>query len=129
MTTPGTGRDVWTSTTDLIEVLTRRLDDAGPTLARITADVERDWPDELGRLWAERAALVHRTLVHELAAAVDAARLVRTAMQESLAREDEGLLVVPSGTGRRAGGPRLGGTEAERVDDERGIRIAQLGEG
>ncbi len=130
MTVDPTTHEEWTSAVALVAVVLGRLEDALPVLARIAADVERDWPAEQGRLWGERAALVRRTLVNELDAVLGAARLIEAAMQDGPVHEPEGngLPIVPSAVGRRAGGPRLGGTDAQRVDDARGVRIAQLGE-
>lgn len=124
--------DVRTSAANLLDVVAGRLADAVPALARIAADVERDWPDAQGRLWGERAALVRGVLVRELDAVLDLARLVGTAMQNGpLGGSEEARPppVVSPAVGRRSGGPRLGGTDGQRVDDERGIRIAHLGEG
>ncbi len=131
MTAEPDGHEDWTSVADLLDVVAGRLADAVPALARIAADVERDWPDGHGRLWGERAALVRGALVREFDAVLDVVGLVGAAMQDGPAggSGDGGPTVVPSTAGRRIGGPRLGGTDGERVGDERGIRIAQLGEG
>ncbi|MDN5750204.1 MAG: hypothetical protein L0H64_17115, partial [Pseudonocardia sp.] len=116
-----------------------RLVDALPVVAGVIADVERDWVDERRREWTERASLVHRALLRELDAALASARAVGEELRVDSAAEDAGPpRAVPAGIGGasggpasraglpRLGGPRLGDTHAERVDDERGVRIAHL---
>lgn len=135
MTAGPAGHEDWRSAADLLDVVAGRLGDALPVLARIAADVERDWPDDQGRFWGERVVLVRGVLLHELDAVRDAARLVGAALRDGLVAEPEdggspGVLSPPAAAvGRRAGGPRLGGTDGQRVDDQRGVRIAQLGDG
>lgn len=120
-------RDDWAEAGELLAVTAARLADALPALARIVADVERDWTDGQGRWWAERATLVRGALVHELDAVLDAARTVRTAVQEGGAG-DGAAVAGPAMAGGRTGGPRLGGTGGQRADDDRGVRIARWDE-
>lgn len=127
---------------ELLVVLAGRLADALPAVGRLVADVERDWPDERGVEWAERASLVRRVLQRELDAAAVAAHLLLGILDDERATDDaEPRPALPTGFGEgrpvpggarsggpRLGGPRLGGTDADRVDDERGVRIAELGD-
>lgn len=119
--------------------LATALRDAAIEAGGIAGGITQDWLDDRGREWAERAERVARELVRDAEAAEDLAG--------ALAREAGG----PGGSVASSGGPgasglpgaaqvaaalaaagalrpgaRLGGTEATRVDDERGIRIAQL---
>jgi hypothetical protein len=140
----------------LLAVTAARLQNALPALGRVIADVESDWLDDAGRAWVERAGLVQRELDREADAALAAGRLVASAMERLVAMPDgrppddqspDGLLPdgraadgrtsegrppdVSPGDGavvaRRSGtGPRLGGTDARRVDDERGMNLARL---
>ncbi|WP_300017221.1 hypothetical protein [Pseudonocardia sp.] len=123
----------WESVGEVLAGTAHRLLDAVPVTARIIADVERDWRDELGREWVERAHLVRRALVRELDATLDAAAAVADALRPGPADEETRAIGAaghgrPSVGGPRPGGPRLGDTAVERADDERGVRIAQLGE-
>lgn len=100
-----------------------RLHEALPELARIADDVGRAWPDGLGREWAERASLLHRALVRELDTALAGLRAAQALQLPDTPAARLGTRPPDRGTG-----PRLGGTEAGRADDERGMRIATLGE-
>ncbi|NMI00406.1 hypothetical protein [Pseudonocardia acidicola] len=119
-----------------VEVLAQRLSEVVPEVGRLVGQVARDWPDHRGREWTERASLVHRELLRELDAATELARsTARLAAESSTmqvpagAEQDVGRSVpswtIPRPVGR-ASGPRLGGTDAERVEDERGVRIPLL---
>lgn len=127
----------------LLAVVVDRIEEALPALGRVIADVEQDWLDAAGRAWVDRAVQLHRTLDRELDGALAAGRLA-AALGERVAEEaagrwsdashvdgravgDEGGGVPrPWASGPRSAGPRLGGTDAQRVDEERGMRIAQL---
>lgn len=137
------------ATAGLLAVVVGRIEEALPALGRVIADVEQDWLDAAGRAWVDRAVQLHRTLDRELDGALAAGRLV-AGLVERVAEEaagrrpggdpaglppradghpvgDEGAGVPrPSASARPAVGPRLGGTDAQRVDEERGMRIAQL---
>ena len=105
----------------LLGGIAARLEEALPELARVADEVGRAWPDRLGREWAERASLVHRALLRDLDAVLAGLRAA-----QALQGPD-----TPRGASRaadRGPGPRLGDTGADRSDDERGMRIATLGE-
>lgn len=100
------------------------LADAAAKIGALAGAVAADWPDDLGREWVERAALVHRELDRDaLAAAQVGARL---ATERELTASDTltGMAAALATAGRRSA--QLGGTEAHRADQERGMRIAQL---
>jgi hypothetical protein len=105
-----------------------RLADGLADLARrvgmLSEQIAQDWPDDRGRELAERSALLHRALGREAVAAAE--------LGEAYAREllDPGLppaVAAAAGPARRQG-MRLGGTDAARTDDGRGMRIAALPE-
>jgi hypothetical protein len=121
----------WEGVGEVLAGTVDRLVDALAATGRIGADVERDWLDERGREWAERAALVRRALMRELDATLAAARSVGDALRLGDTGEDP-RSIGSAGLGRatvsRSGGPRLGDTDADRVEEERGMRIARLGD-
>ncbi len=98
-----------------------RLGDVGRRVARLAEQVAQDWPDADGRAWVERAGQLQRELARE---AVEAAELGR--------RYEPGAAYLGADPATAAAGPgrgpgiRLGGTAGHRVEDERGIRIAEL---
>lgn len=92
-----------------------------PDVRRLVADVERDWLDPQGRAWVERIGAVQHALEREL----DVVWGVAARIAWLLAAEDGRPAAAARGSGR---GPRLGDTDVERADDERGVRIAQLGD-
>jgi hypothetical protein len=101
--------------------LAEMLGDVGRRAARLGELVARDWPDANGREWAERTSLLGSLLGREATAAEE--------LGAAYARQADAVPLLPGaggGAGRRTG-VRLGGTDAERVDDERGMRIAELG--
>jgi len=127
----------------LLAVAVDRIEEAVPALGRVIADVEQDWLDAAGRTWVDRAVQLRRTLDRELDGALAAGRLaaalVERVAEEAVGRRadashEDGRPVGDEVTGvprpwasaPRARGPRLGGTDARRVDEERGMRIAQL---
>jgi hypothetical protein len=88
------------------------LDEIGRRLARLAESVAGDWPDQRGRDWTERAARLRGELAEQ---AAEAGRLGdRTAPND------------PGAAGIEQPGIRLGDTAGDRVDDERGVRIAEL---
>lgn len=95
------------------------LGDVGRRAVVLGELVGRDWPDLRGREWAERISLLGGLLGREATAAAE--------LGEAYARQaaDAPGPLFPGGSGRRTG-MRLGGTDAQRVDDERGMRIAEL---
>jgi hypothetical protein len=99
------------------------LGDVGRRAAQLGELVGRDWPDANGREWAERASLLGSLLGREAAAAAELGGAYARQAAESPAPPP--FPWVGGGAGRRTG-MRLGGTDAERVDDERGMRIAEL---
>ncbi len=97
------------------------LVEASDRTARLAVAIAEDWLDDRGREWAERAALLHRELD----------RLAADAARRGAERADPDpfplpVLAAPGRRGPRLGGPRLGGTAGTRVDDEDGMRIAEL---
>lgn len=123
----------WAELAAALAVAAGRLADGLPAVARVVADVERDWLDERGREWADRASLVRAALSREFDAVLDHARVVGAALDGQPADGQAPRSVVsgaarpPKGGSRPDEGPRLGGTDADRTDDVRGVRIAQLG--
>jgi hypothetical protein len=97
--------------------LAAALDDAARRVARIAAQLADDWPDATGRAWAERATRLGREL-HRDAVAADELRAELTRTAEP----------APAEVPRLPPGVRLGGTSGVRVDEERGMRIAELGD-
>ena len=97
---------------DVLGVVGRRVAELGELVAH-------DWPDARGREWAERTSLLGALLGLEATAAGE--------LGEAYARQaaDAPGPLFPGGAGRRTG-MRLGGTDAHRVDEERGMRIAEL---
>jgi hypothetical protein len=99
------------------------LADVGHRATRLAEQVGCDWPDADGRAWAERTSQLGSLLGRE---AVAAAELGGAYAREAGEAGPPPFPWVGGGAGRRTG-MRLGGTDAERVDDERGMRIAELG--
>lgn len=95
--------------------------DVGRRVRLLAEQVATDWPDARGREWANRAAGAGAELQR---AADSAAELGAT-----YARQAAALLTAAGGAGAALGRPagmRLGGTAAARVEDEHGMRIAEL---
>jgi hypothetical protein len=102
---------------ELLAGLAARVHDALPALAGVAVDVGEAWPDALGREWTERAAMVHRALARDLDALLDGVR----------AAEGIGHPALPATrTLNRGAGPQLGTTDADRTDDDRGMRLPAL---
>lgn len=104
------------------------LGDAGRRVAQLGEQIARDWPDGHGRAWAQRTAEIRGTLGQEAAAATE---LGEAYSRQANAPDGPGpaagpLPAVPGGLASRRTGVRLGGTDAVRVEDERGMRIAEL---
>ena len=99
------------------------LADVGRRAVALGELVGQDWPDAHGREWAERTSLLGSHLGRESVAAAELGDAY--SRQAAEAPVPAGPPLLP-GKGRRTG-VRLGSTEAERVDDERGMRIAELG--
>jgi hypothetical protein len=95
------------------------LGDVGRRTAELGELVAQDWSDARGREWAERTSLLGALLGREATAAAE--------LGDAYARQaaDAPAPLFSGGAGRRTG-MRLGGTEAQRADDERGMRIAEL---
>jgi hypothetical protein len=109
---------------DLADVLT----EVGVRVGRLAEQIGHDWPDDLGREWAGRAVLVRGELGRDAASAAE----LGAAALRSAEPDADGPTPFPApgagagrGTAPRAG-MRLGGTAASRVEDDRGIRIAEL---
>jgi hypothetical protein len=97
------------------------LGDIGRRTVALGELVAHDWPDARGREWAERASLLGVLLGREATAAAEQGDAYARQAADGPALP----FPVPGGAGRRTG-MRLGGTDAQRVDDERGMRIAEL---
>ncbi|HLU54574.1 MAG TPA: hypothetical protein VKZ81_03860 [Pseudonocardia sp.] len=87
--------------------------DVGRRAAELGDSLARDWPDDRGREWADRAARLGSRLGREADAAAE--------LGGAYARE----AAAGSPAGGRTG-IRLGGTQAQRVGEERGMRIAEI---
>ena len=109
----------------LVEV----LGDVGRRIGPLGEQIDRDWPDGHGREWADRASQLRSALGREVAAAAELGEVYarQPAEPDGLASGAPPLLGAGGVAGPRTG-VRLGGTDAARVDDERGMRIAELGE-
>jgi hypothetical protein len=98
------------------------LADIGRRVGRLSQHIAGDWPDDRGRELAERSQLLHRELARHAVAAAE--------LGEAYAHRPVDPSPLPAITGLPAGrghqGMRLGGTQASRADDERGMRIAEL---
>jgi hypothetical protein len=135
------------ATVGVLAVVVDRIEEALPAFGRVIADVEQDWLDATGRAWVDRAVQLRREMDRELDAALAAGRLAASVVdrlaEEAVRRADGHGVDTPetggdragwpetgvarSGSGpARGGGPRLGGTDAQRVDEERGMRVAEL---
>jgi hypothetical protein len=100
------------------------LADVGRRVAQLGEQVARDWPDAHGREWADRTAEVGGALRRESGAAQELAEAyARQAGQYGLPAAPP---AAPGGFATRRTGARLAGADAARVDDERGMRIAEL---
>jgi hypothetical protein len=102
--------------------LAEALDDVGRRAGALADEISRDWPDDRGREWSERSWLLRGTL--------DRAAAEATELGAAFARAAAGTGIgplpgLPTSGGRRPG-MRLGDTGASRVDDELGMRIAEL---
>lgn len=102
-------------------VLAVTLAEASARAATLADRIVHDWLDDHGREWAERTAMLHRELGRDALAAAELGNLVACRAAETSGTDLYPAVLAP---GRR--GPRLGGTEASRADDERGMRLAQL---
>lgn len=111
------------------------LADVAGQAGGLAARIADDWSDDHGREWAERAALLRRELSRDALAATELATdLARRSADASLTgapttdspTTGAGALSAPVAGSTRPTGARLGGTDADRVDEERGMRIAQL---
>lgn len=106
-------------------MLATTLRTMAPHLERLVGNLQRVWPDDCGRECTERLGLLHRELDRQVLASERLARAAsRVAHDLAIAAEAE-TAGWSSSTLRRHG-PRLGGTESDRVEDDRGMRIAQL---
>ena len=101
MTTPDGPRQWSAALTAALDEVTGRIDAA----ARRLADA---WPDARGEEWVQRLHVLRRALERDADAAVEFARAVDR-------------LAAPT-----SDGPRLGDTDAVRVDGRRGVTIPQL---
>lgn len=102
--------------------LVAALLDVGRRVGRLSEQIATDWPDDHGREWAERSALLRKDLDHAAVAAAELGRVLGRGTGE----DGTGAPApVAAGASGRAG-MRLGGTAGARTDDERGMRIAEL---
>lgn len=95
------------------------LAEIGRQVGRLSEEITHDWPDGRGLEWVERTARLGHELGREAGAAAE--------LGEAYARQAADPYRWDPPPARHPG-IRLGGTEARRVDDERGMRIAELPE-
>jgi hypothetical protein len=109
---------------DATDVLT----DAAVRAGRLAAAVATDWLDDHGRGWAGRITRLRRDLEDSADQAEElASRLQAPDSKDSeLGRAMAAAVRAASAASRGGDGPRLGDTSGTRVDDEHGIRIAEL---
>jgi hypothetical protein len=100
----------WAELGDALADMERRV-------GRLSEQIAYDWPDGRGLEWAEQVARLGQELGREAGSAAE--------LGEAYARQAADAvrwgMPLP-----RSAGIRLGGTEAQRADSERGMRIAQL---
>jgi hypothetical protein len=93
------------------------LADIGLRVSRLSEQIGHDWPDGRGHEWEERVVRLGQQLGREAGAAAE--------LGAAYARQADDPVrwgPLPS----RSPGMRLGGTDAQRADSERGMRIAEL---
>jgi hypothetical protein len=106
--------------------LAELLADAGRRVGQLSEQLVHDWPDGHGREWSERASHIGSALGREAAVATE---LGEAYARQGYRTEDPGQappLAAPGSAAGRRPGIRIGGTDAARVPDERGMRIAEL---
>ena len=101
------------------------LGDVGRRAVGLGESVAQDWPDPRGREWAERTSALGALLGREAIAAAELGQVYARQAADEPAPAAPPFPGTAGGAGRRTG-MRLGGTDAQRVDDERGMRIAEL---
>ena len=100
--------------------LAEALADTGRRLGQLGEQIGRDWPDNHGQGWAERTANVRAELGREAVVAAElGAEYARRA-------SDAEPSAPPTWSSVGRPGARLAGTQAQRADEERGMRIAEL---
>ncbi len=103
------------------------LGDVARRVGRLAELIAVDWPDDQGRMWAERSAQLQAELERQAQAATELGRR----LEQAAPTADAEPLGSSTGSGLHAGsggrvGIRLGSTDGHRADDERGMRIAEL---
>jgi hypothetical protein len=87
------------------------------------------WSDGRGDELSDRLLRLSRVLDGEAAAATEFGRVVRGVAEASVDVDvDADGGESPPDQGVPASGPRLGGTDARRAGDDRGVRIPRLGD-
>jgi hypothetical protein len=102
--------------------LASTLDDVAEQVGVAARRLTAGWPDARGAEWADRLAGLRRTLEREATAAAELVRAVDGASDE----DDPSAPGVDPYAGPV--GPRLGGTDARRAGDGRGVRIPRWAE-
>lgn len=107
---------------------TEVLRDATVRAGRLATAVATDWLDDNGREWAQRITALRRDLADTAHEADELAARLREpdGTDPELGRALAAALRAGSAVSRDGRGPRLADTSGARVDDERGMHIAQL---
>jgi hypothetical protein len=106
--------------------LASALDEVSARLDPVVRRVAEGWPDAHGGEWAERLAALRRALAHDADAAAELGRAIDRVAEHVSARSGDPPAGSHPALHGGTSGPRLGGTGARRVDDERGVTVPRL---
>jgi hypothetical protein len=102
--------------------LASALDEVTRQVGVVARRLADEWPDAQGQEWIERLLQLRRALQRDVDAAAEWGEAIDHLPDDP---DPSAPVGVADGTPL---GPRLGGTQARRVDDERGVRIPRLNE-